>query len=980
MNLTVSRGRLAVLMALAFMSVAKGLHAQDAAKRFDLELQTPQRLSNWLGTHADALQGSEPLGLAWATPEERQRQTVQRNADVAWLRHALLRPDESVLWRWLASAPVTGRVVLPASVAPWLEGVPARDPVLRPGDGLWVAPAGQPVRVLDGSGHGCALAHQPGAWLADYLAECATQDANWPGRLWAVQPDGRVRAFNLQPWQPEPQTQLAPGAVLWMGWPRSLLKPDVNEAELEDINRRTALWLAMARPGEGPDMLPGLAQGVDAAQRVVPATAGTGADADWTGLRGARFTPVPSSSNWGVVGLMQTPTARMRPAGSFSLSWMKTWPDTWINVMLQPFDWLEGGFRYVSVSNRMYGAQDFSGDQAYKDKSFELKARVAREGDWTPELALGVRDLGGTGLFGGEYLVASKRWGRLDASLGLGWGYMGARGNWPNPLSSVLGQKFDTRQNNVGVGGTLSTSAYFRGRTAPFGGLEYQSPWGPVLKVEYNGNDYRHEPQDNNQPVRSPFNYGLVYRWAPGVDLHASWERGNKLGLGISLWTDLSGLNMPKVTDKPLPPVSLAYPQGRPDWNRTLADIETYTNWQVRQLVQDGNTLGVEVSHSQDTYVQPRLERVMRVVQRDAPADVQQVEVRHWAAGDVLAVDRMDRARWLQSLTEPPRTAQAEPVSLREWPEAHSLNKPDNPGGQGTVLQAREGKPWSLSPGLGFRQSLGGPDAFMLYKLSLTLNGELHLPMDWHLYGLAELRTLSNYNLFKFRGFGTGLPRVRTYLREYETQSLLTLPRLYAARTARLSDSVTGSVYGGLLESMYGGAGGELLYRPRGSALAVGVDANRVQQRDFDQKFSMRDYKANTGHVTAYWETPWQGLVAALSVGQYLAGDRGATLKLTRTFSNGATMGVFATKTNVSAEQFGEGSFNKGVFWSIPFDAFMTSSSRLRANFSWVPLTRDGGAMLARPFVLYNETAQLSPSATAMQPAPPKQRIPDDLP
>ena len=165
MNLTVSRGRLAVLMALAFMSVAKGLHAQDAAKRFDLELQTPQRLSNWLGTHADALQGSEPLGLAWATPEERQRQTAQRNADVAWLRHALLRPDESVLWRWLATAPVTGRVVLPASVAPWLEGVPARDPVLRPGDGLWVAPAGQPVRVLDGSGHGCALAHQPGGAL-----------------------------------------------------------------------------------------------------------------------------------------------------------------------------------------------------------------------------------------------------------------------------------------------------------------------------------------------------------------------------------------------------------------------------------------------------------------------------------------------------------------------------------------------------------------------------------------------------------------------------------------------------------------------------------------------------------------------------------------------------------------------------------------------------------------------------------------------
>ena len=295
------------------------------------------------------------------------------------------------------------------------------------------------------------------------------------------------------------------------------------------------------------------------------------------------------------------------------------------------------------------------------------------------------------------------------------------------------------------------------------------------------------------------------------------------------------------------------------------------------------------------------------------------------------------------------------------------------------MLQVPEGKPYVLTPGLGFRQSLGGPDAFMLYKLSLTLNGEARLPLDWRLYGQAELRTLSNYNLFRFKGTGTDLPRVRTHLREYETQSRLTLPQLYAVRTARLSDSLTGSVYAGWLESMFGGAGGELLYRPRGSALAVGVDANRVQQRDFGQNFSMRDYKANTGHVTAYWETPWQGMLAALSVGQYLAGDKGATLKLTRTFDNGAAMGVFATKTNISAAQFGEGSFNKGVFWSIPFDAFMTSSSRLRATFNWVPLTRDGGAMLLRPYLLHNETAQLSPNATHYEPALPQQRIPDDL-
>lgn len=963
--------------ALRLLTACAGVSCGLAQAQTLYEVQAPQRLSSWLGAQAPALVGSESLALFWTTPEERQQQAVQRSADVAWLRHALLHPQDSVMWQWLQSTPVTGRMPLTGPVQAWLEGVPSRDPLLRPGDGVWTVPVGQPVRVIDGAGQGCALRHQPGAWLPDYLAACEGLDPASVQRAWVVQPDGRARAYPLQPWQPVPQTQLAPGAVVWLGWPRHLLQPDVKAQELEDIDRRTALWLAAALPPDLP--------AVRTVSHAPVGHRGDGvSDADVSGLRGARFAPVPSSSHWGVVGLMQTPTARMRPAGSFSVSAVNTWPQTWLNVVMQPLDWLEGGFRYVSVANRLYGPAEFSGSQSYKDKSFEVKARLLREGDRLPELAVGIRDLGGTGFYGGEYLVASKRWGRWDASLGLGWGYVGARGNWPNPLGG-LSEGFRNREAaRIGQGGTLSTGSYFTGRTAPFGGVEYQSPWGPVFKVEYNGNDYRHEPQGNHQPVHSPLNYGLVYRWWPGVDLHLSWERGHRLGLGLSLWTDLSGLSMPKVSDKPLPPVQLAYPQGTPDWQRTRADIEQYTQWQVRRLLQDGPTLAVEVTDSQDTYVQPRLERVMRLAQRDAPADIQQIEVRHWAAGDVLAVDRMDRQRWLRSLTEPPRSTQPQALSEREWPPAHAFTHASAHATQEAqtpqVLPTGAARPWRLMPGVGFRQSLGGPDAFMLYKLSLTLAGEARLPGDWRLVGQAEWRALSNYDRFQFRGFGTDLPRVRTYLREYETQSRLTLPRLYAVRSARLSDSVTAAVYGGLLESMYGGAGGEMLYRPRGSDLALGVDLNRVRQRDFGQDFQMRDYTVHTGHLTAYWQTPWQGVLANVSVGQYLAGDRGVTLQLSRVFDNGVTMGAFATKTNISAAQFGEGSFNKGVFWSIPFDAFMPSSSRLRAHFNWVPLTRDGGALLSRPYHLYHETGPLGRQATRFGPAPSRQYIPDDAP
>ena len=94
----------------------------------------------------------------------------------------------------------------------------------------------------------------------------------------------------------------------------------------------------------------------------------------------------------------------------------------------------------------------------------------------------------------------------------MGWGYLGNRGDVRNPFSSVLGSKMDSRQNDVSLGGNFSTESWFRGDAAWFGGLEYQSPWKTVFKVEYDGNHYQREPQDNNQTQKSPINLGLVYR------------------------------------------------------------------------------------------------------------------------------------------------------------------------------------------------------------------------------------------------------------------------------------------------------------------------------------------------------------------------------------------------------------------------------------------------------------------------------------
>jgi hypothetical protein len=215
------------------------------------------------------------------------------------------------------------------------------------------------------------------------------------------------------------------------------------------------------------------------------------------------------------------------------------------------------------------------------------------------------------------------------------------------------------------------------------------------------------------------------------------------------------------------------------------------------------------------------------------------------------------------------------------------------------------------------------------------------------------------------------MKQVRTRIAEYlNTPNKDVIDNLTMSRTERLDPNWYATAYSGIFEMMYMGIGSEFLYRQPASNWAVGLDINHVRQRDYRQYLGSLDYSTNTGHLTGYWVTPIEGISTSLSMGKYLAGDMGMTASITKSFSNGSTLTAFATKTNVSAAVFGEGSFDKGISWTIPFDAFLTSSSRFNAQWSWRPLLRDGGAMVKRPVYLYARTAWISPVAKAYKPSP----------
>ena len=97
-----------------------------------------------------------------------------------------------------------------------------------------------------------------------------------------------------------------------------------------------------------------------------------------------------------------------------------------------------------------------------------------------------------------------------------------------------------------------------------------------------------------------------------------------------------------------------------------------------------------------------------------------------------------------------------------------------------------------------------------------------------------------------------------------------------------------------------------------------------VKKRDYEWGFGHLDYENVTLTSNFYYRN--YGLIPfdmKFSAGEYLAGDVGYTIELSRSFYNGVQFGVFATFTDVTAEQFGEGSFDKGVFFLFISFAFL---------------------------------------------------------
>lgn len=662
--------------------------------------------------------------------------------------------------------------------------------------------------------------------------------------------------------------------------------------------------------------------------------------------------PSVSQSDFGGVGLLQMPTARMADVGEFSANYRDNEQYRRWSVSVQPFEWLETTLRYTDTRSRLYSADpDFSGNQSQKDKGIDVKARLWQESHWVPQLSAGVRDFTGTGLFDSEYLAASKRVGPFDFTLGMGWGNMAESGNISNPFCELKDAWCQRSSGYSGRGGKFEVNKMFHGAAALFGGVEYQTPWQPLrFKLEYDGNDYSHEyagviPQD------SPFNIGAVYKIAEPLEMHLSYERGNTFMWGFTLRTNFNQWRPIHYADPAPEPVIADNDKANPaEWSAVAEKLENNAGYRHVQIKQQSDALILTGEQQKYRDEQQSTDRAAAILANNADQSVKLLHIQQQRQNMPVEEHQIDLDAF--------RKAKSGVILGDKKPVYSEAVKPELTAGN-TLYQAPSSPlDFSLSPSL--TQSIGGPESFYMYQVGLNANTNWHWNEHFSTDSTVYVNAVDNYDRFNFTappGDSGAIPRVRTHIREYVSSSDVLLNNLQLTEMRNLAPDWYAQAYTGYLEMMYAGAGSEVLYRPFGRSWALGIDANYVRQRDWDNTLKLEEYTTATGHLTGYWRLPLQSDVfAKVSVGRYLAKDYGATVDLSRRFDSGVIVGAFATVTDVSANDYGEGSFTKGVYVSIPLDLMLAKPTVRSATISWIPLTRDGGQMLNRRYHLYDIT------------------------
>ena len=619
------------------------------------------------------------------------------------------------------------------------------------------------------------------------------------------------------------------------------------------------------------------------------------------------------------------PTARFYGEASHGITLYDGTPDQKITLTSSPYNWLEASFFYTNIQGVRYcrGTNDGLGcDQDYKDKGFNFKFRIKEEGV-LPAIAIGINDIAGTGFYSSEYIVGSYGINNLDFHFGLSWGSLnGSRHSFKNPLGFLSEQFYNRPTQFEDSGGQFQASRYFSGEKAsPFLGVSYVLNKKLSIKFETDNTVTQEQKSDwielgqiGYEKADSDYSFGLDYAINKNFTIGLANERNNYFSLRFIY------KNNPQDDQKKYQYEPAEVKNNWSKYTKLRANLEN-NGIGVNKIIETSDVIGIELTQ----FAHPNLNVIEEII-----------STAKFESGIKKDIKKDLRIANLQALSEYDKAFEANAKLIYERKRDRSFN---------------------TNTKLTVRPFLASREEFFKGALLLENNSEYIIRDNFFFSSNLKYSLADNLDDLIYPPVDTYPAQVRSdvkdYLKNFDQGVIIGRAQFDYHLSPKKNNHIMLSA--GILEDMFSGLGFEYLYFKEKSNFAFGLEVFDVVKRDYKMQFGTLDYKNTTGSINFYYRNyniiPFD---AKISYGEYLAGDEGITFELSRSFLNGTEFGVFATFTDVTSEQFGEGSFDKGIFFNIPvYGNFI--------NYSWRPLTKDPGAKLNRKNSLHDLLIKFRP-------------------
>ncbi len=630
--------------------------------------------------------------------------------------------------------------------------------------------------------------------------------------------------------------------------------------------------------------------------------------------------PFTGPANWGGTGLIETPSARIMREGRFRVGAAQAHPYRYYYGAITILPGLEIDGRISEIIGvPAPGLPDYGN---YKDKAVDLKWQFLPEGKWRPAVALGLMDPHGTRLYASQYIVASKQIYPFDFTIGFGNGRYGSA-----PLP-VAGEQF--KMEMITDSSSWARDGHF------FGGVQFEVSDGLMLIAEYSPIEYEKMTADPAQsryfqgPAASRLNWGIRLRPWDWLEFDLTWQRGDQVGFNVSVAFDLGN---------PMVPIYEPPYREKPDlrassMEKRIARALYESGFSHIGIQRDGDHLRIEAANNRYFYNMKALGVALRVVHgivaQNGRGEFRRISLTvtqngvpvleaRTAAEDLDAFfgERFNVSEFLY-LSEIRTDVWKTPDVRKEyWRYFDYVLKPD------------------------FKVFLNDPSGFVNYKLGVAAN-VLFTPWQGSTFAAGLLgypvNTVSSSNV------PSSTP-VRTDIVPYQQQKLA-MGLLLFNQIRKFEGGLYGRVAAGYLEEQYAGLDWEAAKPVRDGRFLVGLSGSVLKKREPGSVFGLKENDWKDRYLTGFFNVrlnvPEAELTVDLKSGQFLAGDRGTMVTVSRNF-NGVVLSAWygISGTAMFPDSYNAGYHNKGIAISIPLRMFTGRESRTSYGTAIAPWTRD---------------------------------------